>query len=66
MKESVETWWPNGLGSQSLYDLNVFWEGIVPAESGSSSKTVRIGFRTIELVEEPAGNAQHNDINLNT
>ncbi|MBP5161583.1 MAG: hypothetical protein ILP16_01205, partial [Spirochaetales bacterium] len=38
---AVETWWPNGYGSQSLYD--------VVASIGSQSLRRRIGFRTIEV-----------------
>ncbi|MBP5162789.1 MAG: glycoside hydrolase family 2 protein, partial [Spirochaetales bacterium] len=38
---TVETWWPNGYGSQSLYDVTAF--------IGGQSLSRRIGFRTIEV-----------------
>ncbi|XP_022688923.1 beta-mannosidase-like isoform X1 [Varroa jacobsoni] len=42
-ERKVHRWWPNGYGDQVLYQLHVDVEG--------SSKNVRIGFRTIELVQ---------------
>ncbi|XP_041969439.1 beta-mannosidase [Aricia agestis] len=48
----VRLWWPNGYGEQPLYDLNVVFADV---QTGSTShKHVKIGFRTIELVEEDA------------
>lgn len=57
-------WWPNGAGQQKLYNLNVKWEDRkINTEShfhlrkfSESSKTVKIGFRTIELVQDKMDN----------
>lgn len=62
-KDIVELWWPNEYGKQQLYNLHVSWQGEnrdiftneikqIPAEFLKSEKTIRIGFRTIELVED--------------
>lgn len=56
----VKLWWPNGYGEQYLYTLKVTWQGgnrkintnEVKASPHTSSKSVTIGFRTIELIEE--------------
>ncbi|CAG4957469.1 unnamed protein product [Colias eurytheme] len=49
----VSLWWPNGFGEQPLYDLNIFFSN--DAENGEMShKLLKIGFRTIELVENDA------------
>lgn len=48
--DAVDLWWPNGMGSQTLYYLTV------NVQSGSStlaSVTKRVGFRTIVLNEYP-------------
>lgn len=57
----VREWWPNGFGSQVLYYLLVKFEDVTandianrPKKDWRSEKLVKIGFRTIELVEEPA------------
>lgn len=62
-KSSVELWWPNGYGSQALYDLQIKWEDVKinevvmrEREYYIASKTISIGFRTIELVQEPMQN----------
>lgn len=66
-KESVELWWPNGFGHQPLYQLNITWLGEnrnihtneiqqIPVHYLRSEKVVRVGFRTIELREDPADN----------
>lgn len=75
-KKDVDLWWPNGYGKQPMYRLNVTWQGEsrdvetnvikdVPKEYLISTKTVKIGFRTIELVEEKldAGNSFYFKIN---
>uniref|UniRef100_V5GTZ4 Beta-mannosidase B n=1 Tax=Anoplophora glabripennis TaxID=217634 RepID=V5GTZ4_ANOGL len=46
----LKTWWPNGFGAQNLYNLTVTYSN--DEETEKSSKTVRIGFRTIELVQD--------------
>lgn len=60
VKDRVERWWPNGSGKQSLYGLRVQWEDTRINEVNyrnktffTSERTVNIGFRTIELVQEP-------------
>lgn len=47
--ENPQLWWPNGMGEQVLYNVNV------KLTSGSyvDSKAHKIGLRTIELVQEP-------------
>ncbi|GFS83583.1 beta-mannosidase [Trichonephila clavipes] len=45
----IKLWWPNGLGDQPLYLLKVVFSN----NKETSSKSINIGFRTVELVEEP-------------
>ncbi|KAH8354559.1 hypothetical protein KR084_011700, partial [Drosophila pseudotakahashii] len=58
--EKVVTWWPNGYGEQKLYPLHFTlkaWLGNDGPEVRSRTKShrsLRVGFRTIELVEVPA------------
>lgn len=61
-EEAVKLWWPNGYGEQKLYEVNV---SFIPhdnrvgrggrATPGQHSKTIRIGFRTIKLIQKPLG-----------
>ncbi|MEI6033844.1 MAG: hypothetical protein WCS65_06135 [Verrucomicrobiae bacterium] len=46
-----ELWWPNGMGGQPLYDLEI----TVASDSGSEldSASARLGLRVLELVREP-------------
>lgn len=64
-KSLVQLWWPNGYGAQQLYTLNVSWQGEnrdiftnairqIPTEFLQSEKVIRIGFRTIDLIEDDA------------
>ncbi|XP_011498870.1 PREDICTED: beta-mannosidase [Ceratosolen solmsi marchali] len=47
--DKVETWWPNGYGKQSLYSLNVR----IKVAARIIERKFKIGFRTIELIQEP-------------
>lgn len=49
-ENQVELWWPNGYGKQPLYELTALWSNA--AETETSSKTVRVGFRTVELNQD--------------
>lgn len=49
MGAKVEKWWPNGYGGQKLYDLQVTFLG---EDNEQSSRSYRVGFRQIELVQE--------------
>ncbi|KAJ8947266.1 hypothetical protein NQ318_014162 [Aromia moschata] len=49
-KDYAVPWWPNGYGAQDLYDLIVTFTPKSATEV--STKTVRVGFRTIELVQD--------------
>lgn len=50
----IDRWWPSGFGNQTLYELKV---SVRLNGSEESSKTMRIGFRTVELIQEPIPNA---------
>lgn len=63
-EDDVKLWWPYGYGEQNLYTLKVSWQGenrnintnevkSTPSEWQESHKSLRIGFRTVELIEEP-------------
>ncbi|GFU32736.1 beta-mannosidase [Nephila pilipes] len=45
----IKLWWPNGLGDQPLYLLKVVFSNNIE----TASKSINIGFRTVELVQEP-------------
>ncbi len=44
----IHSWYPNGIGSQMLYKLKV---SLITSQE-SYSKTLKIGFRTIELIQD--------------
>ena len=48
--ERPQLWWPNGLGKQSLYQLNIKLE---KGKTVIDSTSKKYGIRTIELVNEP-------------
>lgn len=49
--DGVKLWWPNGEGTRTLYTLAV---SFCDANSDEVvSKSVRFGFRKIELLQEP-------------
>lgn len=52
-RSSVDLWWPNGYGSQPLYELVV--EFTSAADHSTISKKVKIGVRFVELVQDPLG-----------
>ncbi|KAL0265108.1 hypothetical protein SLS55_001067 [Diplodia seriata] len=54
--DTVELWWPSGLGAQTLYDLEI----TVSSATNTSLATVhkRTGFRTIVLNESPISDEQ--------
>lgn len=55
MQNVVSLWWPNGYGDQPLYDLEVIFRADKNPNK-VSKKRVKIGFRTVELVEQDASN----------
>lgn len=46
---NIRRWWPNGLGEQKLYNLTIV---ITPEHQEAQSKSLKIGFRTIKLVQD--------------
>lgn len=62
-KNTVKRWWPNGYGDQPLYGFQIKWEDVRTNEITSrdrvffsASKTINVGFRTVELVQEKMSN----------
>lgn len=49
----MKLWWPNGLGEQPLYSL----QAVFSNTQEKTFKTAMIGFRTIDLVQEPVANS---------
>lgn len=49
-QNQIDMWWPNGYGDQPLYRLTATW--VSEDEAETSSKSVRVGFRTVELNQE--------------
>ncbi|KAI4490346.1 hypothetical protein M0802_010723 [Mischocyttarus mexicanus] len=47
--ELIDRWWPNGYGKQNLYKLKI----TITTGTEILNKYLRIGFRTVELIEEP-------------
>ncbi|XP_014232217.1 beta-mannosidase isoform X1 [Trichogramma pretiosum] len=45
----IELWWPNGYGKQKLYTLSLK----IDIENVITEKELKLGFRTVELVQEP-------------
>ena len=54
-RSEVELWWPNGHGEQPLYDLYVILSIVDDDGALLEAKTEhrRVGFRTVQLVQEP-------------
>lgn len=46
----IALWWPNGYGAQQLYEFKLTIE---QPGSGSVNKTKRIGFRSVQLIQDP-------------
>ncbi|KAK2162053.1 hypothetical protein LSH36_105g04043 [Paralvinella palmiformis] len=53
-KSAVDTWWPRGYGTQPLYDLVVTLAD--STQTVIDQKTVKIGFRTVVVVQDPIPN----------
>ena len=45
---SVQLWWPNGYGNQKLYPLTAVYSN----GERENKKTIRVGFREAELIQE--------------
>ncbi|XP_023165462.2 beta-mannosidase-like [Drosophila hydei] len=64
--EDVVVWWPNGYGEQKLYPLHftlnayLSASGLEPRAKTESHKSLRVGFRTLELIERPAPDGRGN------
>ncbi|OAD60396.1 Beta-mannosidase [Eufriesea mexicana] len=49
LNDLVHEWWPNGYGNQTLYSLVI----TAATSTDIKQKTIRIGFRTVELIQKP-------------
>lgn len=49
----ISEWWPNGYGTQTLYNLLIFFKSD-DGDREISYRHAKIGFRTIEIIEEEA------------
>ena len=46
----MKAWWPNGYGRPVLYDAMVIFSD---SQGEVDSHSIKIGFRTVELVQQP-------------
>jgi len=53
--QDLELWWPNGYGKQALYNLSV---SCYSSSSNRVTKSKHIGFRTVELIQQPIKGAK--------
>ncbi|KAK6181472.1 hypothetical protein SNE40_009315 [Patella caerulea] len=51
----IGLWWPTGYGDQTVYTVSVILSIINTTETSNKSKT--IGFRTVELVQDPVSDS---------
>ncbi|XP_076269024.1 beta-mannosidase-like [Rhynchophorus ferrugineus] len=49
-KNQAKFWWPNGYGSQNLYEFTVDFQRLPDEEP--QTRTIKVGFRTVELVQD--------------
>ncbi|XP_050296171.1 beta-mannosidase-like [Anthonomus grandis grandis] len=52
----LNPWWPNGYGDQPLYELRAQFANADNRNDVYDSKSIMMGVKTIELVQEPLGN----------
>ncbi|UYV81238.1 hypothetical protein LAZ67_20000433 [Cordylochernes scorpioides] len=48
----IHLWWPNGYGSQQLYNLTVNFTAVDGTKAEISIRKLKIGFRTVQLIQE--------------
>jgi beta-mannosidase len=48
--DNPELWWPNGLGNQKLYDVEI---KLLQTNKQIASKKLKIGLRNIEVIQKP-------------
>ena len=58
--ENLKLWWPYGYGEQNLYNLTI----AVELDEIMLKKSKTIGFRSIELVEEPVSDKPENGLSF--
>lgn len=56
----IKLWWPSGYGDQMLYNLSVSVS--LPNSEQNQQKSKRIGFRSVELIEEPVDSNPDNGL----
>ena len=52
--KQVKPWWLNGAGEPTLYKMSVTWK----SGQEKSVRMFRVGFRTVELVQNPVQNGK--------
>ena len=58
-KDKIKLWWPSGYGEQTLYELSI---SVTLASNNINLKPKRIGFRSVELIEDPVDDDPNNGL----